>query len=233
MEHINHIQFPFTFDRSLLKADLEKILGKNWTAHYNSGAYSGNWTSVSLLAAGGKSSNINALPNEKEPVTETEVMEGCDYFREVLNSFECPKTTARLLKLDVGAEIKPHKDYCLGYEDGVFRIHIPIVTNPDVEFILDGERIIMEEGSCWYIDANKEHSVANRGTKDRIHLVIDGNRNEWTDRLFFSMASEEQFQSPQKQSTDPKFQKRMIEELKRMNTPESLELIRQLSADRE
>ena len=227
MEKINHIRFDRGFDPEKLKADLQKVLTHNWTAHYNSAAYSGSWTSIALLAAGGKSSNINALPTEGEAVLETEVMENCDYFREVLNSFDCTKTTARLLRLNAGAVINPHRDYCLGYEDGVFRIHIPVVTNPDVEFILAGERISMEEGSCWYIDANEEHSVANKGKEDRIHLVIDGNRNEWTDRLFFSMAAEEQFRSPEK-VPDPEQHRRMIEELKRMDTPAAKALLQQL-----
>jgi len=227
MEHINHLQFDLQFDRERLKADLAKVLAHNWTAHYNSAAYSGSWTSIALLSAGGKSGNINALPNEQEPVTETEVMEGCAYFREVLNSFECTKTTARLLRLDAGAVINPHRDYCLGYEDGVFRIHIPIITNPEVEFILAGERIVMEEGSCWYIDANEEHSVANKGSADRIHLVIDGNRNDWTDSLFFSMAAEEQFRSSEKE-TSGLVQQQIIDELERMGTPAAKELLKQM-----
>lgn len=227
MELIKHLQFPMTFDRDRLKADLDRVLRENWVAHYNSGAYSGNWTSIALLSAGGDSQHINALPTDKQPVIETEIMRDCAYFREVLDQFAFPKTTARLLCLEVGAEIKPHRDYCLGYEDGVFRMHIPIVTNPDVEFLLAGERLIMEEGTCWYINANEEHSVANRGTENRIHLVIDGERNAWTDQLFFSMAPEEQFQH-QTPETNPEDLQRMIEELERQGTPAALDLIERL-----
>jgi quercetin dioxygenase-like cupin family protein len=227
MELIRHLRFPMTFDAQRLKADLEKVLGKQWVSHYNTGAYSGNWTSIALLSAGGNSQQINALSVEKEPVVETEVMEECTYFREVLNSFHFEKTTARLLCLEVGAEIKPHRDYCLGYEDGVFRMHIPVITNPDVEFILAGERLVMDEGSCWYINANEEHSVANRGTENRIHLVIDGERNAWTDQLFFAMAPEEQFQH-RKAIMSEADKKRMIEELEQLGTPAAKLLIEQL-----
>lgn len=230
MERITALKFPMDFDVARLQADLEKVLQQQWVAHYNTGAYSGNWTSIALLAAGGDSQTINALPTEQQPVTETEVMQECAYFREVLDSFEFPKTTARLLCLEVGAEIKPHRDHCLGYEDGVFRLHIPIVTNPGVEFILAGERVIMNEGTCWYINANEEHSVANRGTENRIHLVIDGERNEWTDKLFFSLASEEQFRPEEKPMSETDRQ-RMIEELERLGTPAAQALIRQLRAD--
>jgi quercetin dioxygenase-like cupin family protein len=229
MEPVTSLKFPMTFDVARLQADLEKVLKKQWVAHYNTGAYSGNWTSIALLSAGGDSQTINALPTDRQPVTETEVMEGCAYFREVLNGFLFEKTTARLLCLETGAEIKPHRDYCLGYEDGVFRLHIPIVTNPDVEFVLAGERIVMDEGTCWYINANEEHSVANRGTENRIHLVIDGERNEWTDQLFFSLAPEEQFQPKKTEMSDESTQ-RMIEELERLGTPAALALLKQLKS---
>ena len=63
------------------------------------------------------------------------------------------------------------------------RIHIPVVTNPDVEFFLDGRRIIMGEGECWYLDLNLPHRVQNRGSTDRVHLVIDCQLNDWLREL--------------------------------------------------
>lgn len=227
MAFITALQFPVRFDTKRLKEDLQQALQHPWIAHYNTNAYSGNWTSLALLAAGGSSTQINAMPSENEVVSETEIMEGCDYFRDVLAYFQCAKTTARLLSLEAGAVIKPHRDYCLGYEDGVFRIHVPIVTNPEVEFILAGERIQMEEGTCWYINANEEHSVANHGTENRIHLVIDGIRNEWTDALFFATAPEAGFTRPETPVND-NVKQAMIAELERMGTPAAQELIRQL-----
>lgn len=215
------------FDRERLQSDLARVLRHDWVAHYNTAAYDGSWTSLALMAPGGSSKMINALPMDAAPVCETEIMEGCNYFREVLNTFAFGKTTARLLNLAAGAEIMPHRDYCLGYEDGVFRLHIPIVTNPQVEFIVAGERVVMEEGSCWYINANEEHSVANRGEEDRIHLVIDGLRNEWTDALFFAVAPEADFIRPEKPLPDEQ-RLRMIEELERQGTAAALELARQL-----
>lgn len=130
------------------------------------------------------------------------------------------------MRLNAGAVIKPHKDHALGYEDGDFRLHIPIVTNPDVNFMLGGERIVMNEGTCWYINANEEHAVSNNGLTDRIHLVIDGKRNEWTDDIFFSLAPESSFQKVERKMS-LKEQGLMIEELKRMNTPAADAIIAQ------
>ncbi len=135
----------------------------------------------------------------------------------------------RLLQLAVGAEVKPHSDNCLGYEDGSFRLHIPIITNSEVEFILDDTRLLMNEGECWYINANFIHSVANRGKQDRIHLVIDGVRNEWTDALFYKEASQDHFVKPATVMSEAQ-KKLMIAELHRMGTSTANEIIEDLES---
>lgn len=226
-ELVRSIKFPFAFDIVKLQTDVSNVLSKNWVAHYNTNDYSGEWSSIALMSAGGKSDNIYALPSTSEVVSNTEALENCSYFKEILDQFLFTKTAVRLLRLAVGAEIKPHKDHCLGYEDGFLRIHIPVITNPDVEFILDGKRLPMLEGECWYIDANFTHSVANRGTEDRIHLVIDGIRNAWTDALFFEQVSAASFEKPvPKISTEDTL--KMIAELQKMGTPTALQLIADL-----
>jgi quercetin dioxygenase-like cupin family protein len=221
---IRHLKFPMQLDIWKLKEDLHKVMDSNWIGHYNTNDYSGEWSSVALMSVNGKSDNIYALNHAEDAIQSTEILEFCNYFKQILEEFQFKKTAVRLLRLAVGAEVKPHSDYCLGYEDGCFRMHIPIITNPDVEFILDGERIIMNEGECWYIDANFTHSVANRGTEDRIHLVIDGIRNEWTDNLFFQQADENHFIKPVKDFSEEQ-KNQIIEELKRMNIPVAQELI--------
>src|SRR5262249_16408914 len=52
-------------------------------------------------------------------------------------------------------------------------------TNPLVEFYLDGNRVMMEEGEAWYLDLNEKHAVINRGSEDRVHLVVDCVVNDW------------------------------------------------------
>lgn len=224
---VRTIKFPIVFDTERLKIDVQKVLKQNWVDHYNTNDYSGKWTSIALMSQGGKSNTIYALPNNDEPIIDTEALDSCDYFKTILNGFLFEKTAVRLLQLAVGAEIKPHSDHCLGYEDGSFRLHIPIITNSEVEFILDGNRIIMNEGECWYIDANFVHSVANRGTKDRIHLVIDGIRNDWTDQLFFAEANPNQFIKTKPAMNDEQKQL-VIAELQRMNSIVANGLIKEI-----
>ncbi len=63
------------------------------------------------------------------------------------------------------------------------RFHIPVITNPEVEFYLNRERVNMSEGECWYLDFNFPHYVNNRSTEDRIHLVVDCYVNDWVTSL--------------------------------------------------
>jgi mannose-6-phosphate isomerase-like protein (cupin superfamily) len=112
------------------------------------------------------------------------VLERCPYIREVLASFHCPLKLVRFLKLSAGSNIKEHSDFDLSFEDGEVRVHIPIQTNPQVEFVVDGERLPMGEGECWYINFNLPHRIHNGGETDRVHLVIDCVLNDWLRGLF-------------------------------------------------
>jgi quercetin dioxygenase-like cupin family protein len=230
---IRHIKFDYSFDVERLQFDVTKALSLNWINHYNTEAYSGNWSSIALMSQGGNIDNIYALPSNSHEVINTEILESCSYFKEIIERFPFQKTSVRLLCLAAGAEIKPHKDYCLGYEDGCFRIHIPVITNKEVEFILDDEKLYMAEGECWYINANFTHSVANRGKQDRIHLVIDGIRNTWTDELFFQYANKEGFIKSSTVLNNKSDINKVIEELKKMNTPVAEKLISDLLKEKE
>ncbi len=53
------------------------------------------------------------------------------------------------------------------------RIHIPLVVGDGVEFIVDGETIPLTEGAAFELPNQLPHSVHNRGSADRIHLVFD------------------------------------------------------------
>lgn len=227
LPQVRSIKFPMAFDAEKLKNEVTKILGSEWKNHYNTNDYTGNWQVIALMSADGKTDSIQALASTAANIKTTNVLEKMPYINQILADFKFEKTAVRLLNLAAGAVIKPHKDYCLGYEDGSFRLHIPIITNPDVVFILDEKRIIMNEGECWYIDANFTHSVRNEGEADRIHLVIDGLRNQWSDALFFKEAQPEQFLTP-KTPMDAATKNNMIEALKLLNTPVALQIIKEM-----
>jgi quercetin dioxygenase-like cupin family protein len=108
----------------------------------------------------------------------------CAHVPEVLNTFNCELETVRFLRLGAGARIREHRDHKLAIEDGVARVHIPVVTNPKVEFFLDDTRLEMLSGEAWYLNFNLKHRVENNSTDDRVHLVIDCIVNDWFLSLF-------------------------------------------------
>jgi hypothetical protein len=222
---IKFLKLPFIFDENKMAQEVNKLLNEHWVPHFNTAGYKGNWNSISLYAPGGKATNIHALQNEPAALKATPALQNAVYLKEVLSHFKAPFVSVRLLRLEAGAFIKPHRDHELGYEDGCFRIHIPVDTHNKIEFLLDNELVTMLPGECWYTNVNYVHSVANNGTSDRIHLVIDLKRNHWSDKIFFSLAPKESFFPEPEEKHNIETQHLILEELKRMDSPVALELI--------
>lgn len=77
-----------------------------------------------------------------------------------------------LAKLLSGGKIPPHTD--AGYSLlNSHRVHLPIITNEKVDFVVGDETKNMQVGELWEINNGAVHAVENRGDEDRIHLIID------------------------------------------------------------
>lgn len=172
---------PFQLDINRLRTDLSACESLHWAQHFNKNDYAGDWTGISLRSPSGMTNDITAAAREYQ---DTPLLAQCPYFREILDSLRFEKETVRLLALAPGSTIKEHRDQGLSYEQGCFRLHIPIMTDDGVDFIVDNTRLQMDAGQCWYANFDLPHSVRHTGATRRIHLVIDGLRNEWTDQLF-------------------------------------------------
>jgi hypothetical protein len=180
---ISSCKLPFSFDAETLQAELKHISPGEWVGHFNSGYYEGQWLGVALRSVGGSPTKLYPDPHALGPIEDTAILERCPHIRDVLSSFDCSIKSARLLRLTAGSTIKEHRDYNLGFEDGEIRLHIPISTSPDVSFFLEGHRVEMREGECWYLNFNLPHKVENRSTTDRVHLVIDCVLNDWLQQV--------------------------------------------------
>lgn len=174
-------RLPFSFDASGLRDDLDRIGGGDWVDHFVKQNYEGDWTVLPLrFTAGATHPIMQAYSSPSATAFEDgPLLDRTPCFREVLARFECPLQAVRLMRLAPGSAIKEHRDHDLAAEWGAARIHIPIVTNPQVEFLVNRTHVAMEPGSVWYLRLSDPHSVANRGTTDRVHLVIDCVANDW------------------------------------------------------
>ncbi|HEX8088948.1 MAG TPA: aspartyl/asparaginyl beta-hydroxylase domain-containing protein [Blastocatellia bacterium] len=176
---LDSFKLPMTFDPERLKQDLDQISPGEWSPHFNTGYYEGEWSGVALRSVGGLASQLYPDPAAPKPFADTPVLARCAHIQSALASFKCALESVRLLKLSAGSRIREHKDHKLSLEDGVARIHVPIVTDPRVEFYVDSRRLVMNEGECWYINFNLPHRVYNHSDADRVHLVVDCIVNDW------------------------------------------------------
>ena len=175
----NYFKLPLSFDAAGLKSDLDGLRPGDWVAHFNTRYYEGDWSAAALRSVGGAADKIYPDPASAEPFADTEILSRCPNVRRALDEIKCPLNSVRLLRLGAGALIREHKDYNLSLEDGEIGLHIPVVTNPMVNFFLGGERLAMGEGECWYLNLNLPHKVENLGATARAHLVIHCVVNDW------------------------------------------------------
>lgn len=78
---------------------------------------------------------------------------------------------AMAAKLLAGGRIALHKDAHPSFA-AAHRIHVPLVTNPDVDFVIRGASHHLEEGMAYEVSNLDYHAVTNRGA-DRIHFIFD------------------------------------------------------------
>lgn len=73
-----------------------------------------------------------------------------------------------------GGKILPHSDLGIGFAFS-HRIHIPIITNQNNEFVIDEKKFHFKPGQIVEINNKKFHSVENLNTSlfHRIHIILD------------------------------------------------------------
>ncbi len=171
-------KLPFFFDPAGLRADLQAIPAATWVPHFNHQDYAGQWSIVSLRSKSGRSDDIVPLGGAAE-YRDTPLAAACPHLKAAVDAFEFEKKSVRLLRLHSGSRVREHRDRDLGLAEGELRLHVPVTTNERVEFVVSNRQLVLREGESWYIDFSQPHRIDNRGTSDRVHLVIDGKANEW------------------------------------------------------
>lgn len=180
-EYPDRVRLPLAFDPTRLTADLAALDGSEWVEHYVRQNYDGDWSVVPLRAPVGATHPIQMIysPPGVNEFVDTVFLSRAPYFAEVIAAFRCPVMSVRLMRLTPGSVIKEHRDHDLRAEEGVARIHVPVVTNDGVEFYLNRERVTLRPGEAWYLRLADPHSVANHGSETRVHLVIDVVVDDW------------------------------------------------------
>ncbi|MCU1749462.1 aspartyl/asparaginyl beta-hydroxylase domain-containing protein [Pseudomonas sp. 6D_7.1_Bac1] len=179
-------RLPVTVHLPLLLQALAQINDSDWHCHFNRDYYSGDWSGVALVSA------LDALtelsPGRGEPVLRAPwLLDG--RWQHALHDLPLEIVSARLLRLGPDSRIHEHRDYDLEGPEADMRLHIPLLSPPNVDFLLDGLRIPMNAGECWFLDLSRPHSVDNRDSRERVHLVIDCKPSAWLEQAIAEGAS--------------------------------------------
>ena len=177
----DRVKLPLAFDADRMAEDLARLERGPWTEHFVRQNYDGDWSVLPLRCQKGVTHPIMMITSNPgiSDYVDTPYLAEAPYLAEVLATFEAPLLPARLMRLGPGSQIKEHSDYDLSAEDGVVRIHVPVTSNPQVEFRVNRELVPMLPGEAWYLRLSDVHSAVNRGDTARVHLVIDMDVNDW------------------------------------------------------
>ena len=77
-----------------------------------------------------------------------------------------------LARMAPGGVIHPHRDENPAAK-WPHKIHVPLQTNDDVTFYVDGVGYRLAEGEAVEVNNMGVHAVDNRGATDRIHLIFE------------------------------------------------------------
>lgn len=159
------LQLPISFDANLLAGEIAALSEAAWRPHPQ--GFPGN-SAIPLVSRDGD-------PNSDEvsgPMRPTPQLEACPYLMQTMATIGGVWGRSRLMRLSGQAEVTAHVDIDYYWREHI-RVHVPIVTQPDVRFECGTAAVHMAAGECWIFDTWSRHRVINSADRARIHLVAD------------------------------------------------------------
>jgi Sulfotransferase family/Aspartyl/Asparaginyl beta-hydroxylase len=157
-------RLPVRFDAARLRAEAEALPESAWSRHPQ--VHEGNTAARLITAGGGENDDV---AGEMKP---TPALAASPYIQQVLASFNTVWSRSRLMRIAGGGSVPQHSDMNYHWFYRV-RVHVPVLTRPEVRFHCAGESVHMGAGEAWIFDNWREHRVENPTSDARIHLVAD------------------------------------------------------------
>jgi hypothetical protein len=167
------VRLPFSVDIDHLVAEVQALPESAWGDH--AANFKGN-SAVPLIAVNGE--NNDAISGPMQP---TEYLGACPYIRQILAHLNVVFGRSRLMRIVGRGRVPEHSDMNYHWFSRV-RIHIPVVTHPEVKFHCNDKWVNMAAGEVWLFDNWLQHHVENPVDNERIHLVVDtqGSSRFWS-----------------------------------------------------
>ena len=146
------LKLPIQFCGETLASEIQALPPSAWVPHPT--GFVGN-EAVRLVTPGGR-----ATDELEGPMAPTEYLMSCPYIMEVMAELGGVWGRSRLMGLAPGADVPRHIDIHYYWRTHL-RIHIPVITNPDVSFACGDEAVHMAAGECWVFDSLRSDSVSN------------------------------------------------------------------------
>ncbi len=157
-------RLPVRFDAERLRTEVEALPASAWSRHPQE--YEGN-TAARLISAGGAQTDVFV-----GAMAPTPALLASPYLQQVLASFSTVWSRSRLMRLAGGGKVPLHSDAIHHWFFRV-RVHIPVITRPEVRFSCGDQEVHMAAGEAWVFDNWRLHRVENPAAEARVHLVAD------------------------------------------------------------
>ena len=157
-------RLPVRFDAERLRAEMEALPASAWSRHPQE--YEGN-TAARLISVGGGQTDV--FVGEMAP---TPALLASPYLQQVLATFSTVWSRSRLMRIAAGGKVPLHSDSIYHWFYRV-RVHIPVITRPEVRFHCGDREVHMAAGEAWVFDNWRQHRVENPSAEARVHLVAD------------------------------------------------------------
>ena len=158
------------YDVPKLQAECNRIIEEYSPANQFGDDHEGGWKAVCLVSSGGDPYEDRYLDGV---FTKTPVLNLAPYMESIIDGFPGQTARVRLMQLLPRENIFWHFDGWQSLDQKDVRLHIPIVTNSEVQFQISHEDCRWLPGELWYGDFTFPHRLYNGGDSPRVHLVMD------------------------------------------------------------
>jgi hypothetical protein len=162
------LRFDCDIDTDKLLQEFKSIDSDAWESTY--------WGSVHcsigmlLLRGGNRGNEFDFFSDE---VFDKPILKGLPYIDDLLSS-NGPFGKAHyafIFKMQPNGVTLTHQDTIEKWYD-MYRIHVPIITNPDAHLIVNEQSQHLSTAYAWSFDNQADHGVVN-GNEERVHLIFD------------------------------------------------------------